>query len=108
MSWIVALLKSPSSFRGDPWGYLRNQVGHAYIVGGVLALFLPLWLILSGYALWEWVQWRFYGSKAWDGFEDTAHVMLVAATVHFRQPEFLLVHALFLGAGYLRRKDEAA
>lgn len=107
MTWLIALLKSPSSFKADPWGYLRNQIGHAYVVGGLLALVLPLWLIFAGYAAWEAVQWRFYDAEAWDGFEDTANVMLIACAVHFLIWPLVVVHALFLGAGFLRRKGEA-
>lgn len=107
MTWLLDLLRSPSSFRGDPWGFLRNQAAHGYIVGGILALFLPLWLILLGYAAWETVQWGRYRAEAWDGFEDTANVMLIACAVHFLIWPLVVVHALFLGAGFLRRKGEA-
>lgn len=108
MNWLIDLLETPSSFRGRPWAYLRNQIGHAYVVGGLLALVLPLWLILAGYAVWEAVQWRFHDAEPWDGFEDTGHVMLIACAVHFLIWPLVGVHALFLGAGYLRRKGEAA
>jgi hypothetical protein len=91
---------------GDPQGYLRNQIGHAYVVGGGLALILPLWSILLGYAVWEAVQWRYFGSEPWDGLEDAAHVMLIACAVGLLIPQLVIVHALFLGAGFLRRRAE--
>lgn len=102
--WLVKLLKSPSSFRHDPNGYLRNQAGHAYIVGGGLSIFLPIWLIALGYALWEFTQWQWYRAELDDCLEDMAHVMLIAVAVSLMAPELILVHALFLASGYYWRK----
>jgi hypothetical protein len=103
--WLVKLLRSPSSFRHDPWGYLRNQVGHAYIVGGGLTLIgFPLWLIALGYALWEFTQWQYFRAELDDCLEDAAHVLLVAYAVSILSPMLLAIHALFLSAGYFWRK----
>ena len=104
MKWLAQLFRSPNAFRDDPKGYLRNQIGHAYIVGGALAFFLPLWLIAIGYAAWEFGQWRFYKAEVDDCLEDMAHVMLIACAVIYAVPQLVLVHALFLGAGYFWRK----
>jgi hypothetical protein len=105
MMWLVKLLRSPSSFLHDPNGYLRNQVGHAYVVGGGLALVgFPLWVIALGYAAWEFTQWQWYRAEIDDCLEDMAHVMLIACAVAFLIPQLVLVHALFLGAGYYKRK----
>lgn len=104
--WLLDLLKSPSEFKYDPKGYLRNQIGHAYVVGGGLALLgFPLWFIFLGYMTWELVQYEWYESKLWDGFEDTAHVMLIAAAAHFFLWQLVACHLLFLMSGYLWRLD---
>jgi hypothetical protein len=107
MSWLRDLLRSPSDFRRDPWGYLRNQLGHAYLVGaGLILAGLPLWLVLAGYACWEALQFARYGAEPHDGIEDLAHVAAGAAIVATGSWLFLPVHALFLGAGFLWRKSE--
>lgn len=122
--WLVKLLRSPSSFRHDPNGYLRNQIGHAYIVGGGGVLLLPFafdliawllpWLVIpdafalpivfAGYALWEFSQWHFYRAEIDDCLEDAGHVMLIAVAANFMIWQLVIVHALFLGAGYYWRK----
>lgn len=105
MNWLLTLFRTPSGFPDDPWGYLRNQIGHAYIVGGVGALFLPLWMIAILYAAWEFAQYEWFYGEAWDGVEDMGHVMFVACIVSYLTPAFLAVHALFLISGFLRRKQ---
>ncbi|PZQ99214.1 MAG: hypothetical protein DI533_00460 [Cereibacter sphaeroides] len=108
MNWLVDLLKSPSSFQSDPWGYVRNQMGHAYIVGGGLALLgVPLWLIFAGYLAWEATQYFAFRAELWDNFDDIAHVMLIAVAAQFRIPELLLCHALFVAAGFFCRRPAA-
>jgi hypothetical protein len=104
MRWLLNLLRSPSSFRHDPWGYLRNQIGHAYVVGGILGLFLPIWLIALGYAIWEFSQWQWFRAELDDCLDDMAHVMLIAVAASMMLPQLILVHALFLGAGFYWRK----
>lgn len=110
---MISLLTSPSFFRRDPWGFARNQSGHGYIVGGLGTLLAQAWLgpwgvpaVLAVYALWEWVQVGRYGGEVWDSIEDMANVAVIAAaTVN---PEtflwFMAIHALYLGAGFLRRR----
>ncbi|PZQ99935.1 MAG: hypothetical protein DI533_04715 [Cereibacter sphaeroides] len=107
MNWLVALLKSPSSFRADPWGYFRNQMGHAYIVGAIPVLAgVPLILVLVAYAAWEAVQFFRYDAELYDNFEDMAHVALIGFATYFWLPEFGIVQALFLGAGFFYRVAE--
>jgi hypothetical protein len=105
MMWLIKLFRSPSAFRHDPWGYLRNQIGHAYLVGGGLALLgFPLWVIALGYAAWEAGQWQWFRADLDDCLEDLAHVLLIAVAAHSLIWELVVVHALFLGAGFVWRK----
>lgn len=107
MSWLLDLLRSPSSFRGDPWGYLRNQVGHAYLVGaGGILLGLPLWVVMSGYAFWEMIQLAFYGSTPDDSLEDMAHVTLIAMAASLGIWWLVVPQLLFVASGFLWRKSE--
>lgn len=107
IAFLIGLLRTPSAFRGDPWRYLRNQIGHAYVVGGGLALLgVPFWLILAIYAAWEAVQLRAYGAQLWDCLDDASHVALIAFAVSYSLPGLILCHALVLGAGFYMRKDE--
>ena len=71
LDWFLDLLRNPSDFRYDPWGFLRNQGGHAYVVGGGLALLdMELWQILLGYALWEAIQFTlFWVTTLFSSFE---------------------------------------
>ncbi len=106
MNALTRLLKTPSSFPRDAKGWTINQTGHAYIVGGGLALAgMPLVLILIGYAIWETVQWLRYGAEPWDCLEDTAHVMMIACATRYKLPAFFFVHAIFLLSGYLQRRS---
>lgn len=75
-----------NDFRGDPYGYVCNQAGHAAIVGFGLALLaltiLPaLWvppLVALAYGvIWERMIQR--GNLWADSLEDTAHVMVGSA-----------------------------
>lgn len=106
---LLDLLRSPSAYRGQPWAYARNQIGHGYIVGG-----LPVWLLGPGalvpllilYAVWEAIQWRRYGADLSDCIEDAAHVLAVALAVALAAPALLLVHALYLAAGIVWRIEQ--
>lgn len=77
-----------SDFRGNPYGYLTNQAGHAYLVGFPAALILSPWagllitpiLVAAIYGiLWEIVVQR--GRLLRDSFEDTIHVMVGSAVL---------------------------
>lgn len=98
----------PSSFRGDPWGYLRNQLGHAYIVGGGgILLGLPLWAVMVIYAIWESVQLWLFDSTPDDSLEDMAHVTLIAMAASLGIWWLVVPQLLFVASGFLWRKSEA-
>jgi hypothetical protein len=99
----LALLKTPSSFPNDPGGWIRNQIGHAYLIGALGYLIgLPVLFIVAAYAIWEWVQWRRYQAEAWDCFDDLGHVCFGVA-IALIGLELAALHAIFLASGYLRR-----
>jgi len=77
----------PSAFRGDPYGFVTNQAGHAYLVGFPLAWFwahvigspvVMLIMIAAVYMLlWEVMAQQ---SDEWaDSAEDTLHTVLGAS-----------------------------
>ena len=106
-------LRSPSSYRGNVWGYARNQFWHAWGIGGLGTLALmPLLgpgagLVLIGlYALAiELPQILRDDAELWDSVEDTAHVAGAALAVAGAW-EAGLVRAIFYGSGILRRRAE--
>lgn len=103
---IRDLLRSPSSFEGDWKGYLRNQLGHSYIVGALPVFvfgFEAMLVTLPLYALWEAVQVARYGSQLWDSLEDLAFV-LIGALVPVFVPVIAVQVALVL-SGALRRAN---
>jgi hypothetical protein len=105
MMWLVRMFRTPSSFQDDPLGYLRNQAGHAYLVGGLPVLVgFPWWLVIFAYAAWEFGQWQFYRAEVNDCLEDIAHVALIATAALYQIPLLIAVHGLWLGAGYYKRK----
>jgi hypothetical protein len=79
---------APESFPRDPYGYLTNQAGHAYLVGGPAALVLSIWwgliaapvLVAICYGLiWEIGIQR---GRDWrDSLEDSVHVMAGASVM---------------------------
>ncbi|PTW43911.1 hypothetical protein [Rhodovulum kholense] len=103
---ILDLFRSPSAFLTDPWGYARNQAGHALIVGLLPVLLLGPWAalpVLAGYVLWEVAQWRLYGAAPSDGLEDLAYVTGgVLAALWW---PVLIVLALMLASGVQYRRD---
>jgi hypothetical protein len=73
----TAMIFRPDNFAGDPYGYATNQIGHAFMVGGVVFVyavvmavfwvageFPPKWAIVAGaavaYAAYEFIAqgWR--------------------------------------------------
>ncbi len=108
MKWLLKLLRSPSSFPADPWGYARNQMGHGYIVGGLPVLIWPplIFPVILGYLIWEDIQITRFRSELSDSVEDAANVLTIALAVWLWQPALLLVHLLFLIAGVLKRIEE--
>ncbi len=116
MSFLLDLLRTPSAYRYDATGYLRNQMLHAYLVGGGLTFalqwllglvsappVLALIIIFVGYAAWEAVQWQFFRAEIDDALEDLAHVMSLALAVHFAEPALAFPQLLFVLSGYAYR-----
>jgi hypothetical protein len=78
----------PNSFRRDPYGYLTNQAGHAYLVGAPLSMTLSPWvwllavpvIVAVAYGLiWELGVQR---GRLWrDSLEDTVHVLAGASVM---------------------------
>lgn len=103
---LLDLLRTPSSFEGDPRGFLINQLGHMFIFGympvhyfgywGILAI--PLYIIIV-----EATQVLLFDGEIWDGLEDSAYVSL-GALVWFTFLA-LVPLALFLLSGVYRRWD---
>jgi len=80
-------LTTPSAFLNDPYAYLTNQAGHAYLVGVPAALAaLPWWglptpLLVGAF---YWLVWEFgvQRGRLWrDSLEDTVHVTTGAAVI---------------------------
>jgi hypothetical protein len=84
----------PDSFRNDPYGYVTNQIGHAFMVGGVLFVyavvmgvfwitgeFPPKWGIIAGgsitYAAYELLA---QGWRGGDTVEDWWFVSVYGIT----------------------------
>ena len=100
---LFDLLRTPSSFEGQPGRFAFNQAGHAG-VGMLLAWALGAWWpVAIGYAVWEVVQWRRFGGDDWDGLQDWAFVVIGAFAA--ANMWLLVPMAGYLGAGYLRRTD---
>lgn len=78
----------PNDFPGQPYAYLTNQAGHAYLVGFPAALALaplaglvaaPVIVAVIYGILWEIV---IQNGRLWrDSLEDTVHVMVGAAVL---------------------------
>ncbi|RAP39386.1 hypothetical protein BYZ73_20810 [Rhodovulum viride] len=103
---IWHLFKSPSAFIDDPWGFARNQTGHALIVGFLPVFLLGAWAALPAiclYAIWEAAQWRLYGAAPSDGLEDLAYVTGgVLAALWW---PVLIVLAVMLASGVQYRRE---
>lgn len=107
ITWLIKLWTSPSAFKGDPRGYVLNQLGHGYIIGGIPAL---LWgpavllpLIIAYVVIVELPQAMLWGGSVGDGLEDTGHVATVAVAVAYGVWPALLAHLLFVIAGAMAR-----
>jgi hypothetical protein len=101
---IWDLLKTPSGFEDDWKGYVRNQLGHSYLLGalpvfifGVEALFITLPLYLT----WEAIQLHRFEAQEWDSLEDTAFFLLGGLVPLF--PALVVVQMLFILSGVMRR-----
>lgn len=105
--WLIGLWRTPSDFKGAPWEYALNQLGHGYLIGGLPVLIwgpdalLPLILVyLAVVELPQIVLWQ--GQIA-DGLEDAAHVATVAVAVAYGVWPALGAHVLFVAAGTVAR-----
>lgn len=103
MKYFLYLLKTPSSFEGQPWAFARNQIGHGYILGGGLTLLLSLPAAMAIYLAIEAVQVVFFESELWDSVEDYAFFLAIAFAAAFNFWPLLVIHSLFLIAGTCRR-----
>ena len=82
------MIFAPSDFARDPYGYVTNQAGHAYLVGMPFALALAPWLgliptpIIAALVygvVWEVIIQR---GRMWrDSFEDSVHVLAGASVL---------------------------
>jgi hypothetical protein len=82
------MIFSPDDFRRDPYGYVTNQAGHAYLVGMPFAMTVaPFWGLVATpiiaaliYGIvWEWAL---QGGRMWrDSFEDSVHVLAGASVL---------------------------
>jgi hypothetical protein len=104
---LLRLWRTPSSFAGDPRGYVLNQLGHGYVIGALPAL---AWgppavapLVVLYVLLVESPQLVLWGGTAADAAEDTAHVATVAVAVAWGVWPALAAHALFVLSGALAR-----
>lgn len=103
-------LTNPSAFSGDARGHILNQIGHMLLIGFLPAFFFPALapVLLIGYAVWEYVQFRYYGAKDWDCIEDFGHVFAgVAAAVSTAPLIIIALSLLWIASGALRRIEEA-
>lgn len=102
------MLRSPSSFPKDPWGYLLNQLGHGYIVGGLPVLvFGPealAWILLA-YATWEVLQFFVYDGTLSDGVEDFTNVAVIGCASVMGLPILFAIHAMYLLVGWTIRME---
>ena len=111
---LLDLLRTPSSFEGQPVAATRNQGGHAGI-GMLTAWYFGVWalpFIAAIYAVWETLQWRAFGGQDWDCVDDWCFVMtgsifaaLAAVAPWLVTVTHLVVLAAWLLKGYLRRAD---
>jgi hypothetical protein len=118
---LLNLLRTPSAFENDPWGFLRNQIGHAGVFGALPAILCSqwglwgLWVVLAYAFLIEATQILYFHAKEWDGMQDTSFVAqgwlvawltLLAVGVSGMWPLALMawvVLVLNLAAGFTRR-----
>ena len=104
--------RSPSSYRGNVWGHIRNQMWHGWGIGffGTLtaALVFPPYavttLIIATYViLIEYPQWKNHDAEVWDCVEDTAHV-LACSFAAAGAWEAGVIQLMFVMSGALQRR----
>lgn len=102
IAWLLHLWTTPSAFADDWRGYLLNQLGHGYLIGGLPVLIWPEvfpWHLAAYAIAVEWVQHRYRGAAAWDCLDDLAHVALVASAAALATWWLLVPNAIRLAAG---------
>ena len=105
---MIGLLKSPTAYQKEPWKYLANQIGHAYIVGFVPAFFLGagvIPVIALVYVFWELLQYRRFDATLSDCLEDLGHVLIGAFAALF--PLIIIPHLVLIAAGVQWRRENA-
>ncbi len=100
MNLLERLFSTPSGFEGDARGFAFNQAGHMALMA-LLAMYLPLWVPLVGYVVWEVLQWALSDAEPWDCIEDCGFAFAGALAV--AEPVVLAPALAFLVAGYARR-----
>lgn len=107
LKWFVGkvwyLLKTPSSFKDDPWGMLRNQVGHGVVLGTVFTLLLGLYVGMILYACIELIQYLLFKAEVWDNVRDFAYYTTFSLFVFTGVWWFVFVYALFLASDFFER-----
>ncbi len=48
MSWFARLFREQESFPRDPYGYITNQLSHAFLGITLVSLYTYLWFVLVG------------------------------------------------------------
>ena len=112
---IRDLFRNPSSFEGDPRGFLKNQSLHILLFGILpagLGLCLALWwpwalILVVGvalllYGLWELGQQVLHDAEGWDCLADFGVVLQGHLIVLLGWP-VLLLSCVLLASGALRR-----
>ena len=87
------MIFTPDNFRGRPYEWACNQIGHAFFIGAVLLTYLPVlvcwkiagefpykWTMVAGaaigYAVYEWLDQGWHGA---DTIEDWWFVVVYGA-----------------------------
>lgn len=127
--FLTKMLKTPKSYDNDPNGYVKNQLGHSYLVGGIMSFVLffaiqaiskyfnihiePVFIntVVIGivailYTIWEAIQLKFYNAKLSDSLEDAAYVIMVSMAFQYGWWLILIPHTLFILSGYFWRKHK--
>lgn len=95
---IGDMLRTPDA-QDDPADWATTLLAHA-MIGVGLAVLIPWWLVVGGYAAWEAVQWRRYGAGVMDCALDWCAVSLgvcVALWVYPTQAVLALVVVMAVG-----------
>jgi hypothetical protein len=82
------MIFAPDDFDDDPYGYLTNQAGHAYLVGCPAALIISPWFglvvtpVIVAVIYGVWWELALQRGRDWrDSLEDAVHVMAGASVI---------------------------